>query len=156
LVRGLARLIGFDLIEVEGATGFIDTNFKGKCQAAIEALEKYDLVFVHIEAPDEAGHQGNAQIKQKAIELIDEHIIGPVYHALQKYESWRILVMPDHPTPVKRGAHSGEAVPFAMAGPGVTGISGIINAPFSEANAARSGFRIEKGCDLMEYFLKSS
>jgi len=152
LVRGLAKLIGFDLIEVEGATGFIDTNFEGKGQAAIDALEKYDLVFVHIEAPDEAGHQGNAEMKKKAIELIDEHIIGPVYQALKKYETWRILVMPDHPTPVKDGAHSSDAVPFAMAG---TGVSGIINAPFCEANAARSGFRIEKGCDLMEYFLKS-
>lgn len=152
LVRGLAKLIGFDLIEVEGATGFVDTNYQGKAEAATKALEKYDIVLVHIEAPDEAGHQGNAQMKKKAIELIDKHIIGPVHTALQEYEAWRILVMPDHPTPVKSCAHCNDPVPFAMAGAGITG---ILNAPFSEANAAKSGFRIENGSELMEYFLKS-
>jgi 2,3-bisphosphoglycerate-independent phosphoglycerate mutase len=152
LVRGLAKLIGFDLIEVEGATGFVDTNYQGKADAAIRALENYDIVLVHIEAPDEAGHQGNAQMKKKAIEQIDKHIIGPVYNALQEYEAWRILVMPDHPTPVKSCAHCNDPVPFAMAGAGITG---ILNAPFSEANAAKSGFRIENGSELMEYFLKS-
>jgi 2,3-bisphosphoglycerate-independent phosphoglycerate mutase len=152
LVRGLAKLIGFDLIEVEGATGFVDTNYKGKADAAIGALENYDIVLVHIEAPDEAGHQGNTQMKKKAIEQIDKHIIGPVYNALQEYDAWRILVMPDHPTPVKSCAHCDDPVPFAMAGAGITG---ILNAPFSEANAAKSGFRIENGSELMEYFLKS-
>jgi len=152
LVRGLAKLISFDLIEVPGATGFIDTNYQGKAAAAIDALAKYDIVLVHIEAPDEAGHQGNAQLKKRAIELIDKHIIGPVFDALQQYDSFRILVMPDHPTPVKTAAHCADPVPFAMAGAGITG---ILHAPFSEANAAKSGFRIENGCDLMEYFLKS-
>ena len=152
LVRGLAKLIGFDVIEVPGATGFIDTNYQGKAAAAIDALAKYDIVLVHIEAPDEAGHQGNAQLKKRAIELIDKHIIGPVFDALQQYDSFRILVMPDHPTPVNTAAHCADPVPFAMAGAGVTG---ILHAPFSEANAAKSGFRIENGCDLMEYFLKS-
>jgi len=152
LVRGLAKLIGFDLIDVPGATGFIDTNYQGKASAAIEALENYDIVFVHIEAPDEAGHNGNAEMKKKAIEQIDKHIVGPVLEALQKYESWRILVMPDHPTPVRTCAHSHEPVPFAMAGDSVTG---ILHTTFGETNAARSGFRIENGFELMEYFLKS-
>ncbi len=152
LVRGLAKLIGFDLIKVEGATGFADTNYKGKAEAAIDALDKYDLVFVHIEGPDEAGHAGNAEMKKKAVERIDKYIVGPVYKALQKYESWRILVMPDHPTPVKSQSHSGKPVPFAMAG---TGISPTMNNPFSEAYAAQSGLKIEKGCELMEYFIKS-
>ena len=120
LVRGLAKLIGFDLIEVPGATGFIDTNFEGKGQAAVEALKKYDLVFVHIEAPDEAGHQGDAQTKKKAIEQVDRYIAGPILKALEQYESWRILVLPDHPTPVRGGAHSAEPVPFAMAGTQIT------------------------------------
>ncbi len=152
LVKGLARLIGFDLIDVPGATGFIDTNYQGKASAAIEALEKYDIVFVHIEAPDEAGHGGNAEMKKKAIEQVDKHIVGPLFEAMQKYDSWRILVMPDHPTPVRTCAHSGEPVPFAMAG---DGISGVLHAPFGETNAARSGFRINNGFELMEYFLKS-
>lgn len=152
LVRGLARLIGFDLIDVPGATGFIDTNYQGKASAAIEALNTYDIVFVHIEAPDEAGHTGNAELKREAIERIDEYIVGPVFEALQHFESWRILVMPDHPTPVRTCAHSAEPVPFAMAG---DSISGILHTTFGETNAAKSGFKIENGFELMEYFLKS-
>ncbi len=152
LVRGLAMLIGFDLLNVPGATGFVDTNYQGKASAAIEALDKYDLVFIHIEAPDEAGHNGNIEMKKKAIEQIDKYIVGPVLEALQYYEKWRILVLPDHPTPVSSRAHSPEPVPFAMAG---TGVSGILNAAFSEANAAKSGIKIDNGCELMEYFLKS-
>ena len=152
LVRGLSMLIGFDLIDVPGATGFVDTNYQGKASAAIEALDKYDLVFTHIEAPDEASHNGSADRKKKAVEQIDEYIVGPVLEALQSYESWRILVMPDHPTPVRTRAHSPEPVPFAMAG---TDISGILHTTFSEANAAKSGFRIDNGFELMEYFLRS-
>ncbi|MFB0554562.1 MAG: cofactor-independent phosphoglycerate mutase [Phycisphaerae bacterium] len=152
LVKGLSKLIGFDLINVPGATGFIDTNYQGKASAAIEALKEYDIVFVHIEAPDEASHNGNAEMKKKAVEQIDKYIVGPVLEALQGYESWRILVMPDHPTPIRNCAHSPEPVPFAMAG---DNISGILHTTFSEANAAKSGFRIDKGFELMEYFLKS-
>jgi 2,3-bisphosphoglycerate-independent phosphoglycerate mutase len=152
LVRGLSKLIGFDLIEVPGATGFIDTNYQGKASAAIEALNKYDLVFVHIEAPDEASHEGNAELKKKAIEQIDKYIVGPVFEALQNYKSWRILVAPDHPTPVRNCAHSSEPVPFAMAG---DNIKSVLPLTFSEANAAKSGLNINNGFELMEYFLKS-
>lgn len=152
LVKGLSKLIGFDLVDVPGATGFIDTNYQGKASAAIEALREYDIVFIHIEAPDEASHSGNAEMKKKAVEQIDKYIVGPVFEALQSYESWRMLVMPDHPTPVKTCAHSNEPVPFAMAG---DNISGILRTTFSEANAAKSGFRIDNGFELMEYFLKS-
>jgi 2,3-bisphosphoglycerate-independent phosphoglycerate mutase len=152
LVRGISKLIGFDLIDVPGATGFVDTNYQGKASAAIKALGKYDLVFVHIEAPDEASHTGSATMKKKAVEQIDKFIVGPVLEALQNYESWRILVAPDHPTPVRSRAHSPEPVPFAMAG---TNVNGILHTNFSEANAARSGFRIDNGFELMEYFLKS-
>jgi len=151
LVRGLAKLIGFDLINVPGATGFVDTNYQGKAFAAIEALKKYDIVFIHIEAPDEASHTGSIELKKKAIEQIDKYIVGPVFEALQKYDNWRILVMPDHPTPISNMAHSPEPVPFAIAG---NNISGILNTTFSEANAAKSGFRIENGFEFMEYFLK--
>jgi len=136
----LSKLIGFDLIDVPGATGFVDTNYHGKASAAIEALDKYDLVFVHIEAPDEASHSGSAEMKKEA------------YEAIQNYESWKILVLPDHPTPVRTCAHSSEPVPFAMAG---TNITGILHTTFSELNAAKSGFRIDNGFELMEYFLKS-
>jgi 2,3-bisphosphoglycerate-independent phosphoglycerate mutase len=153
LVRGLAKLVGFDLIEVPGATGFFDTNYEGKGAAAIEALDTYDLVFIHVEAPDEAAHQGNALMKMKAIEKIDKHVVGPVLAALEKHENWRILVLPDHPTPVRNGAHSADPVPFAMAG---TGMTGILHLGFGETHAAKSGFRVDKGHELMEYFLRSA
>ncbi|MCK5225424.1 MAG: cofactor-independent phosphoglycerate mutase [Planctomycetes bacterium] len=152
LVRGLSKLIGFDLIDVPGATGFVDTNYQGKAAAAIDAMNKYDIVFVHIEAPDEASHNGSVVMKKKAVEKIDKYIVGPVLEAMQNYDSWRILVMPDHPTLISTKAHSPEPVPFAMAG---TGVSGILNTTFSEANAAKSGFKIDNGFELMEYFLKS-
>jgi 2,3-bisphosphoglycerate-independent phosphoglycerate mutase len=152
LVKGLSMLIGFDLINVPGATGFVDTNYQGKASAAIESLNKYDLVFIHIEAPDEASHNGSIEMKKKAIEQIDKYIVGPVLETLQGYEKWRILVLPDHPTPISSRAHSAGPVPFAMAG---TGVKGILNATFSEANAAKSGIKIENGFELMEYFLKS-
>jgi len=151
LVRGLAKLIGFEVIRVPGATGFVDTNYQGKAEAAVAAMQKHDVVFLHIEGPDEAGHQGLAQVKKTAIERTDELIVGPILEALERMEAWRILVMPDHPTPVATCAHSGEPVPFAMAG---TGIAGVVQLPFSEANAAKSGFYIENGFELMEYFIK--
>jgi len=152
LVRGLSKLIGFKLIEVPGATGFVDTNYKGKASAAVKALKKFDIVFIHIEGPDEASHSGSPELKIKAVEQIDKLIVGPVLKALQSYDDWRILVLPDHPTPVRSCAHSSEPVPFAMAG---TNLRGIVNKGFSEANAEQSGFKIDNGFELMEYFLKS-
>jgi 2,3-bisphosphoglycerate-independent phosphoglycerate mutase len=91
-------------------------------------------------------------MKRKAVEQIDKYIVGPVYEAISQYDNWRILVAPDHPTPVKSRAHSSEPVPFAMAG---TEVKGVLNAPFSESNAHKSSFKVEKGFELMEYFLKS-
>lgn len=152
LARGLSKLIGFTLINVPGATGFVDTNYQGKASAAVKALQDFDLVFIHIEGPDEASHSGNYELKIKAVEQIDKFIVGPVFEALQNYDSWRILVLPDHPTPVRSGAHSSEPVPFAMAG---TNVKGLVEKSFSESNASRSGLTIDKGFELMEYFLKS-
>ncbi len=136
LVKGLAYLIGFDFIKVEGATGYFDTNYRAKGLAAIEALKKYDIVLVHVEATDEAGHVGDAAIKKKALEEIDKYIVGPVMSELKKYKSWRILVMPDHPTPVSTRGHTNEPIPFAMAG---EGIEGEMHLPLGETNAAQTG-----------------
>ncbi len=116
LLRGLAALIGWDRIEVEGATGYLDTNYRGKGQAAIEALKKYDIVCVHIEATDEASHEGRVEEKIKALETIDREIVGPVHEALKEYGDYRILVMPDHPTPVSTKKHSHGFVPVATCG----------------------------------------
>lgn len=150
LVRGLARLIGFEVLNVEGATGYVNTNFAGKGKTAIEALDKYDIVLVHIEATDEAGHAGDAETKVRALELVDEHIIGPVMEHLKKYPAWRILVMPDHPTPVATKSHVADAVPFAIAGDGIQPQKGL---PFSEFNAAQSRLLIQHGYELMKLFL---
>ena len=150
LVKGLATLIGFDFMKVEGATGYFDTNYRAKGLAAIEALKTHDIVLVHVEATDEAGHAGDAAIKRKALEEVDKHIIGPVIQELKKYESWRALVMPDHPTPVSTRGHSNEPVPFAVIG---SEISSSTKLPFGERNAAKTGIVVNKGFELMASFL---
>ena len=151
LVRGLAKLIGWDCIEVEGATGYVDTNYAGKGRAAVEALDDLDLVFVHVEAPDEAGHNAEVQNKVRAIEQIDRHVIGPILDRLRAEEDgWRILVLPDHPTPCSIRTHTAAPVPFALAGKRVTA---VLKEPFSEEAAAASDLHIARGCELMEYFL---
>jgi 2,3-bisphosphoglycerate-independent phosphoglycerate mutase len=151
LIRGIARLIGWDVIEVPGATGYVDTNYAGKGIAAIAALDDHDLVFVHVEAPDEAGHNANVAGKVSSIEQIDAHIVGPVLKRLQaEGQDWRILVLPDHPTPCTLRTHTAEPVPFAMAGKRV---EGVIQEPFTEAAAAAGDLHIARGCEMMEYFL---
>ena len=153
LLRGLGTLMGMDLIEVEGANGYLDTNYAGKGQAAITAIEQNELVVVHIEAPDEAGHGAMVQGKIEAIERIDAEIVGPLLKHMQKQKDWRIMVLPDHPTPIRLRTHTSEAVPVAIAG---AGIKTTANKPqtYNEQNAAQSGFKINKGHELMEYFLK--
>jgi len=151
LVRGLAKLIGWDVIEVPGATGYIDTNYAGKGAAAVKALDDHDLVFVHIEAPDEAGHNANAAGKVSAIEQIDKHIVGPLLKRLRaEGQEWRILVLPDHPTPCTVRTHTADPAPFAIAGKRV---ESVVSEPFTEAAAAESDLHIENGCELMQYFL---
>ena len=151
VLRGLGRLTGLRNIEVEGATGYVDTNFAGKGQAAIDALAGGDdLVVVHIEAPDEAGHGALVKEKVESIEQIDKHIVGPVLTWLEGQSAWRILVLPDHPTPIRLRTHVADAVPAALAGFDVQPVHGL---SFSEANALKGSFRIERGHELMEYFL---
>jgi len=151
LVRGLAKLIGWEVVEVEGATGYLDTNYAGKGAAAVQALDTHDIVAVHIEATDEAGHAGDPKAKVHALEQIDSHIVGPVLHRLKaEGDDWRILILPDHPTPCTLRTHTPEAVPFAIAGKGV---EAIVAEPLTEASAAASDLHITPGCELMEYFL---
>ncbi len=152
LIRGIALSVGWKLIEVPGATGYIDTDYKAKGQYAIQALDEVDLVAVHIEAPDECGHNGDAFNKVKSLEHIDEHIVGPVLEKLRTFGEWRILCVPDHPTPVAKKTHTETPPPFCMAGSGVTADRG---AAFNEAEAAETGLQIDPGHDLMEYFLHS-
>jgi 2,3-bisphosphoglycerate-independent phosphoglycerate mutase len=150
ILRGLALMMGMDLIEVPGATGYIDTNYAGKGEAAVRALDKYDLVVVHVEAADEAGHLGNADEKVKALERIDERIVGPVLAALRKHAEWRILIAPDHPTPVATTAHDAAPPPFCFAGSGVRGED---ERAFSERAATDTGVMIDPAYGLMRLFL---
>ena len=115
LIRGIGHYAGLKIVEVEGATGLADTNYEGKAQAAIEALEKDDFVFVHVEASDEAGHDGDLELKLKTIEYLDQRLIAPIYN---KVKSWSepvcIAVLPDHLTPVEQRIHVGQPVPFLI------------------------------------------
>jgi len=150
LVKGLARVLGWDVPEVEGATGYLDTNYGAKAEAGIRALEDHDLTLIHIEAPDEAGHEGNTEEKIKAIESIDEKIVGPCWDALCAYPEHRMLVMPDHPTPIAVRTHVKEPVPFALRG---TGIEPGGPMEYSEAKARTAALRFDRGYELMGYFL---
>jgi 2,3-bisphosphoglycerate-independent phosphoglycerate mutase len=151
LLRGLAALVGWDRIEAPGATGYLDTDYASKGRTAIEALKKYDIVCVHIEAPDEASHEGRADEKVKALEAIDRDIVGPIHAALQSYGDYRILVTPDHPTPVSTKKHSHGWVPFALCGRGVASKGA---GSYDEVAAAHSGIQIPHGWELMPRFIQ--
>lgn len=115
LIRGLGRLVGLKVINVPGATGYVDTNYAGKGRAAAEALDTFDFVWVHIEAPDEAGHEGDIDKKIRAIEDCDQKALGTLLDGIkQRGLDVRILLMPDHPTPIATGSHSSEMVPFML------------------------------------------
>ncbi len=115
LLEGIAKGVGMDVVEVEGVTGYIDTNYRGLVKSCINALDNHDLVVLHTEGIDEVGHEGDAELKVEAIELYDERIVGKILDKID-LESTRILLMPDHPTPVKVRTHVAEPVPFAIYG----------------------------------------
>lgn len=153
LIKGIAICAGMTSIDVPGATGNIDTNYTGKAEAAIQAFEDgYEFVYVHVEAPDECGHRAEAANKTRAIELIDEKILKPVYEYLSGCgDDFKIMVLPDHPTPVELRTHSSEPVPFMVysskkSANGVTG--------FSEHTAEATGLFIPEGFKLLEYLFK--
>jgi 2,3-bisphosphoglycerate-independent phosphoglycerate mutase len=150
LVRGVGVLLGWKRIDVTGATGYLDTDYGAKGLAAVAALRDHDLVCVHVEAPDEASHEGRADAKVEALEQIDRHIVGPLLGALPTHGEWRILVSPDHRTPVRTRAHAHGPVPFALAG---TGITSRGQPSYDEEVAAASGFALERGHELMPRFL---
>jgi 2,3-bisphosphoglycerate-independent phosphoglycerate mutase len=150
LLRGLAGLIGWQTIEVPGATGYLDTDYAAKGRAAVAALADTDFVCVHVEAPDEASHEGNAAAKIKALEEIDRHIVAPLRAALEGYGEFRLMVSPDHPTPLRTKTHSHGAVPFAMCGRGITPDG---STSYCEPAASRSQVSFDEGWKLMRFFL---
>lgn len=121
LIRGIGHYAGLRVLEVEGATGLYDTNYENKAAAAIEALKKDDFVYLHVEASDEAGHEGNIELKMRTIENLDKRAIGPIYEAVKEWdEPVVIAVLPDHPTPCVHRTHTAEPVPFLIWYPGIT------------------------------------
>lgn len=152
LLKGIAICAGMNSVDVDGATGYLDTNFDGKCKAAIEEFKNgSDLVYIHVEAPDECGHRGEIENKVKAIEMIDEHILGPVVEFLKGYDDFAVLVCPDHPTPLSIRTHTSTPVPYLIYDSKNEINSGV--KVFCEKEARETGNYIEKGFTMMNYFL---
>ncbi len=151
LLKGIGLSANMSVPEVEGATGYIDTNFEGKANKAVEELDKgIDLVYVHFEAPDECGHRNEPENKVKAIELIDSRVIPIILKGLEKYDDYKILICPDHPTPIVTMTHASDPVPYMIyhKGKEVTGVETI-----NEETAKATGNFIEEGPSLMRKFL---
>jgi 2,3-bisphosphoglycerate-independent phosphoglycerate mutase len=152
LIKGIGICAGFTPIHVAGATGYLNTNFRGKAQAALEALRSLDFVLLHVEAPDEASHQGNVTEKIEAIEAFDEKVVGPVLEGLKAHEDYRVLVVSDHLTPISKRTHSAEPTLFAWAGRRELESASATGA-FNEASAGESGVIFEHGHTLIQAFL---
>ncbi len=153
LIKGIGKLAKCEVAEVKGATGYIDTNFEGKAEAACRLFKTCDLVYVHIEAPDECGHRGEALNKVKAIELIDNKVLSPILKALESYGEYRILIAPDHPTPLATMTHASDPVPFLIYD-SKNADSGVDT--FNEENAKATGIYIEHGPNLMNMLLQKT
>jgi 2,3-bisphosphoglycerate-independent phosphoglycerate mutase len=154
LLKGLGKILGMKIIDVPGATGYLDTNYKGKAEYALKALKNNDVVFIHVEAPDEAGHEGDIRKKIKAIEDFDRLVVGTIMEEIRNPKSEiRILVLPDHPTPIKLMTHTSAPVPFVVY-PSSTRGQGSGVKGFSEKEIGKSKLKIGEGCKLIGRFLK--
>lgn len=153
LIKGIAKCAGMESIEVEGATGNVDTNFDGKAQAALDALLRgNDFVYIHMEAPDECGHQGNPDNKKLSVELIDEKVVGFLRNKLAEMGiDYRMLIMPDHPTPIVLKTHVSDPVPYVIFDSTKPEGSGLA---YTEENGKKTGVYIEQGYTLMDRFLQ--
>jgi 2,3-bisphosphoglycerate-independent phosphoglycerate mutase len=153
LVKGIGICALMRSVEVEGATGNLHSNFAGKAAAALRELESgVDFVYLHVEAPDECGHRHDIEGKVRAIELIDGEIVGPLVAGLERLGDWRVLVLPDHPTPLSLRTHTAEPVPFLACGRGIPA-SGRDR--YDEATAAETGLFVERGHELLGRFLRT-
>jgi 2,3-bisphosphoglycerate-independent phosphoglycerate mutase len=155
LIKGIGILAGLGVLEVPGATGYFDTNYEGKVQYALRGLGERDFVYLHVEAPDEAGHMGNLRLKIEAIEAFDEKVVGALLKGMKGFERYKVLVLPDHPTPLSVRTHTADPVPYAMySSEGET--QSAHGKKFDEVSAGQSGISIEKGFELIERFLSPS
>ena len=151
LIRGIGRLVGLKVVDVPGATGYIDTNYVGKGEYAFQELHDNDFVMVHVEAPDEAGHEKDAEKKIYAIEQCDEHVLGTILHRMKRYDDFRLLVLPDHPTPISTGSHSPEPVPYLLFDSRVQKTNNI---PFDERALEEAKTFIDDGTELLPMLFK--
>lgn len=150
LLKGIGKCAKMSTPDVIGATGYIDTNFEGKAAAAIECFESgNDLVYVHVEAPDECGHRGECDKKVKAIELIDEKIVKPLVEYLRSKDDYKVLIMPDHPTPLSIRTHSSDPVPYLI----FDSTKELSGNTLTEENCAATGRFVEHGPDIMKKLL---
>jgi len=151
LIKGLGALAGLKIVDVPGATAYFDTNFEGKADAALKALEKDDIAFVHIEAPDEAGHEGLVKEKVKAIENIDKRVVGRLLDKLdKKYPGdYRFGFLCDHATPIRVRTHTRDPIPFVIAGGKTDSVT-----RYDEESAKKGGFGLREGCEFMDLLSK--
>ena len=151
LIKGIGHYAGMKVIDVEGATGLFDTNYEGKAQAAIDALKTDDFVYVHVEAPDEAGHEGNFTLKNRTVEDLDSRLIGPIYEEVSKWnEPVAIAVLPDHPTPCAHRTHTSDPIPFLIYAPGLEADS--VTA-FDEESCKQGSYGNIEGTEFTKIFL---
>ena len=151
LLKGIGKFSEMNVVDVDGATGYIDTNFTGKAAAALKELaDGQDLVYIHVEAPDECGHRHEIENKVKAIEIIDKEILGMMLPELEKYDDYKIMILPDHPTPIALKTHTNDPVPFMIYQKSIkrNGVSKLC-----EKSAKETGLFIEKGPEIMKYFI---
>ncbi|MER3445341.1 MAG: cofactor-independent phosphoglycerate mutase [Candidatus Dadabacteria bacterium] len=152
LVKGIGVYAGLRVINVPGATGYLDTNYEGKVQYALRALDEVDLVMIHIEATDETGHEGKVDLKIRAIEDFDSRIIGPVLEGIKRFDDYKILLLSDHPTPIELKTHVNEPVPFAI----LSSIDSSVknkDQTFSEISASKTGIFVDEGWKLVGMLL---
>jgi len=147
LLKGIGKCLGMEVVNVPGATGYYDTDYSAKADYAIKTLAGLDLMYVHVEAPDEAGHNGDLRNKILAIERFDEKVVGPVLNWLREQGDYRILVLPDHPTPLKLRTHTADPVPFALCGKGIA-VDQLTK--FTEKEALKGSYGVLNGDTLME------
>lgn len=151
LIKGIGGCAKMEVAEVEGATGYLDTNFEGKANAALDLLERNDLVYIHFEAPDECGHRNEPENKVKAIEMIDSRVLPILFDGLKKYDDYKIMILPDHPTPIVTRTHASDPVPYLIYHKNneITGVDTI-----NEETAKTTGNYIDFGPSIMPHFLK--
>ncbi|MEW6571023.1 MAG: cofactor-independent phosphoglycerate mutase [Nitrospirota bacterium] len=155
LIKGIGVSIGLEILSAPGITGYLDTNYEGKAQAALKALEKVDFVYIHVEAPDEAGHSGNYKDKVRAIEDIDRFVVGTVLKGIKRFSEFRVLLLPDHATPIEVKTHTDEPVPFAIYDSRSRGKNE--NVSFDETITVRDDIVVfDRGYELMDYFIKGN